>query len=73
MKQKLIKALKEIEQNSDKYILLYRSTTVVACIYGGHELTVDFDVVDRHRGEWYFGVNDDRIAIFFDDFEVCAI
>lgn len=70
MKQKLQRALKEIAQNSDKHIILYREERIVACIYGGHELTVDFDIVDHYRGEWYFGINDDRIAIFFDNFEV---
>lgn len=73
MKQKLKRALKEIAQDSDKRIILYREERLIACIYGGHELTVDFDIVDHYRGEWYFAINDDRIAIFFDNFEVYSI
>lgn len=64
-------ALKEVEQDSDKYMLLFKGKERVAVIRGGAELDIGFDVSISYNGDYCFDLG--GMEVYFDDYEVYSI
>lgn len=74
MIEEFYEALKEIEQDCDKYMLLFKGKERVAVIRGGEELDVAFDLFTGYNGEYCLDLGcGERMEVYFDDYEVHCI
>lgn len=73
MKDRFYEALNEIEQDDDKYMVLYRNGEVIANIDGGEGMCLSFYAVDSAYG-CYLGIGArEKMHLYFDDLKVKSI
>lgn len=74
MKERFYEALNEIEQDDNKYLLLYRNGECIAKIDGGREIGVSLYVVDDKQCGYYLGIGCyETIHLYFDNLRVHSI